>query len=315
MDDLLVQLALWQFALPLALIAVHAVVPAASRMGIVLRTAAIGLVLAYTAVAGLWLFPPWWTPHALSLALLLASFRHWLRYPRSPRRRIMRTSAELIVSAATIFAASLLLLPTVQGRNSPDAAIDLDMPLGPGRYLVISGGAAAEINSHYQTLGLGRTADYRGQSRGVDIIGIKALGIRASGIRPAKPLDYLIHGREVRAPCAGIIIDAVDGVPENVVPRTNRTDMAGNHVILECEGAAVVLAHFVPGSIRVAPGDRVETGQPIAKVGNSGNSDEPHLHIHVQEIAAPSAPLSGDPLWFTIEDELPTRNTRYSVSN
>ena len=36
-------------------------------------------------------------------------------------------------------------------------------------------------------------------------------------------------------------------------------------------------------------------------VGNSGNTDEPHLHIHAQRPGPASAPLSGDPLFIAFE--------------
>ena len=38
-------------------------------------------------------------------------------------------------------------------------------------------------------------------------------------------------------------------------------------------------AHLQPGSIAVAAGDEVEAGQPLARLGNSGNSIAPHLHF------------------------------------
>ena len=40
------------------------------------------------------------------------------------------------------------------------------------------------------------------------------------------------------------------------------------------------LAHLQRGSVRVQVGERVERGQPLARCGNSGNSDYPHLHLH-----------------------------------
>ena len=50
-------------------------------------------------------------------------------------------------------------------------------------------------------------------------------------------------------------------------------------------------------SLRVAPGDRIESGAALAEVGNSGQTMEPHLHIHAQRPAAPgAAPISGAPL-------------------
>jgi murein DD-endopeptidase MepM/ murein hydrolase activator NlpD len=62
--------------------------------------------------------------------------------------------------------------------------------------------------------------------------------------------------------------------------------IVGNHVILELGGGEfVLLAHLRAGSLRVRPGDRVGTGQPVGECGNSGNSTEPHLHLQVMDSA------------------------------
>ena len=78
------------------------------------------------------------------------------------------------------------------------------------------------------------------------------------------------------------------GIPENVplspthaVPMTLET-AAGNHVILSLRnGHYAFYAHLQPGSIRVKPGDRVRRGQVLGLLGNSGNSNAPHLHFHI----------------------------------
>ena len=41
------------------------------------------------------------------------------------------------------------------------------------------------------------------------------------------------------------------------------------------------LAHLKKGSVTVKPGDKVERGEIIGQIGNSGNSSEPHLHFQV----------------------------------
>ena len=38
---------------------------------------------------------------------------------------------------------------------------------------------------------------------------------------------------------------------------------------------------MIPGSVTVREGDRVVRGQILGRVGNSGNSSAPHLHLHV----------------------------------
>ncbi|MFH9232102.1 M23 family metallopeptidase [Streptomyces globisporus] len=58
----------------------------------------------------------------------------------------------------------------------------------------------------------------------------------------------------------------------------------GNHVILGLgDGTYAVYAHARRGSLRVKAGDTVLAGQQIARCGNSGNSSEPHLHVHLMD--------------------------------
>ncbi|MEU0163309.1 M23 family metallopeptidase [Streptomyces sp. NPDC006261] len=58
----------------------------------------------------------------------------------------------------------------------------------------------------------------------------------------------------------------------------------GNHVILDLgDGTYAAYAHLRRGSLKVAAGDRVRAGQEIARVGNSGNTTEPHLHFHLMD--------------------------------
>ena len=54
-------------------------------------------------------------------------------------------------------------------------------------------------------------------------------------------------------------------------------------------GRYALYAHFQPGTIRVRAGDHVKRGQVLALVGNTGNSDAPHLHFHVMDGPSPLA--------------------------
>lgn len=104
--------------------------------------------------------------------------------------------------------------------------------------------------------------------------------------------SYTIYGEEAIAVADGTVVRVTDGISENVpgeFPEDITLEEAdGNSVIVDLGGDNYALyAHFQPGSIRVEEGDRVERGDVLGLVGNSGNSIAPHLHFHVM-----SRPLS-----------------------
>jgi 6-phosphogluconolactonase (cycloisomerase 2 family) len=83
----------------------------------------------------------------------------------------------------------------------------------------------------------------------------------------------------------------------------DRANLAGNHVVLQCKGAHIALAHFKKGSVTVQRGNSVQMGQKIGEVGNSGNTSEPHLHIHAQTPSENDSIMGGDPLPMTFGGE------------
>jgi hypothetical protein len=102
----------------------------------------------------------------------------------------------------------------------------------------------------------------------------------------ARARDYYGFGKEIYAVGNGTISDASDGLPdfETIYSATGITiaTAAGNYVVLDLgNGKYACYAHMVNGSVRVKKGDTVKEGQVIGLVGNSGNSDIPHLHFQV----------------------------------
>jgi hypothetical protein len=95
--------------------------------------------------------------------------------------------------------------------------------------------------------------------------------------------SYHCFGRAILAPHDGTVVVAVDGVPDNTSGELN-PQMAYGNVVMIASGAGYVsvLAHLQEGSVTVRKGERVPAGQPVGACGNSGNSTEPHLHVHVQ---------------------------------
>ncbi|AWS43168.1 M23 family metallopeptidase [Streptosporangium sp. 'caverna'] len=113
---------------------------------------------------------------------------------------------------------------------------------------------------------------------------------------------FFAYGRPILAPADGVVVAAHDGEIDHVGRRSQLTlvpyalgqaarlrqgveAIAGNHLIiaLRDSGAFVALVHLRAGSVRVALGEEVTTGQPIADCGNSGNSTQPHVHVQVMD--------------------------------
>src|SRR6266566_4098511 len=100
--------------------------------------------------------------------------------------------------------------------------------------------------------------------------------------------NYWGFDQPVFAVADGEVTEVVDSIPDHaphVLPGTvTLVNIAGNHVILRIAPHRYVLyAHLERGSVRVHPGERVRRGQMIAKLGDSGQTTAPHLHLHVAD--------------------------------
>lgn len=114
--------------------------------------------------------------------------------------------------------------------------------------------------------------------------------------------SYPYFGADIHAVGDGPVVSAVDGLPEQV-PGASPTGLtldqyAGNHIVQDLgDGNYALYAHIKTDSVKVKPGDRLSAGQVIGAVGNTGNSDAPHLHFHV--MSTPD-PLRSDGLPFVL---------------
>jgi hypothetical protein len=98
--------------------------------------------------------------------------------------------------------------------------------------------------------------------------------------------NYYGFGKEIYAVADGTVMEASDGLPdsEGIYTPLGKTiaTAAGNYVILDLGNKKYACyAHMVNGSVRVKKGDTVTEGEVIGLMGNSGNSDIPHLHFQV----------------------------------
>jgi murein DD-endopeptidase MepM/ murein hydrolase activator NlpD len=290
-----------------AVLAWLAVLRPASKTRALLLIAAAALALTGACLVGIWLYPPLWAAALLAGSGFAAiAIGVWARAGALGSNGI----GQRLLQGAGVLAwagiGGVLIWHGLTGRMTPAESFDLAAPLQRGGgYCAISGGASPLLNFHMETLAPGKES-YRGQSYGVDFIARSPLGLRTTDAyalhaAPGSPGAYRIFGAAVRSPCAGEVVAAYDGMVDQPAGVINRTMMAGNHVMLRCEGYDVLLAHLRHGSVAVSRGQRVERGTPLGQVGNTGASDEPHLHLSAQRAVDPQPSFSGGPVHITFD--------------
>lgn len=195
------------------------------------------------------------------------------------------TAAGLLISfcVGTTFVAVTVL--ALLGRRPGVPALKLSFPLRGGTYIIAQGGNSRLVNAHFTQ---------PSQRYALDILKLNTAGLRARGLYPADPKRYAIFGAEVVSPCDGVVAAAEEGCADYSPPDRDSEHHVGNCVVIECDEATIYLAHLMKGSVCVGPGERVCTGQVVGRVGNSGNTTEPHLHIHAEQGSYPGQ-FSGRP--------------------
>ncbi|KAA9129804.1 peptidoglycan DD-metalloendopeptidase family protein [Marinihelvus fidelis] len=266
----------------------------------------LGVVCYGLALLFMWLVLPWhltsiYLRMLLPFAFAMAALSGWARigsHPSGPPPRAQALIGGLFL-VALIGAFGFADWKALSGYRSPQPPVRLAMPLRDGLYIVGHGGASRLVNAHYRI---------RPQDFAVDLMSMNPWGGRRnSWSGTAGPEAYDIFNHRVYAPCDGEVRAAVDGHPDLFPGQTDRHNLAGNHLVLGCEDYKVLLAHLKNGSLLVAAGDIVSVGDELARVGNSGNTSEPHLHIHVARGGQPDSGLDGIGVPFLLDSTFAVR--------
>ncbi len=96
-------------------------------------------------------------------------------------------------------------------------------------------------------------------------------------------LDRQRAGVAVLAPAAGVVLRLRDGEADRMLGEGEKAvpgRECGNGVAIDHGGGwQSQLCHMAQGSIAVRPGQRLDAGAPIGRVGLSGSTAFPHLHL------------------------------------
>ncbi len=181
------------------------------------------------------------------------------------------------------------------------SAVVIDPPLRGPRW-VAANGCCDTLTSHR-----GAVMAVNGVQRTPERFAIDWLQLRPddrlyAGDR-SKLESYAYFGTPVYAVADGTVVNlydqAAEQVPGEPVKGITPESIGGNMLVIDIGGGNFAFfAHLKPGSLRVKLGDHVKRGQVIALLGNTGNSDAPHLHFHVMDGKSP-LDANGKPYVFT----------------
>jgi len=204
-----------------------------------------------------------------------------IRRPDSPPKKIV-VRFNIGLNLVLIVFMGVFCWLALGGYRAPDNTIELASPLRGGKYIVLHGGSRKMVNGHFHV---------NPQNYAIDVVGLNGFGMRSPSIAGGSNLnDYVIFGESV----------VVDDFDDLIPPKVDRDNLAGNHVLIESDGNEILLAHLKKDSITVKAGDSVNTNTIIGQVGNTGNTSEPHLHMHVERGGDPDTILNGKAVPFKI---------------
>ena len=177
---------------------------------------------------------------------------------------------------------------TIVGHSIPISreAMVISPPL-KGSGWVNGNGCCLEVGPHrFVTNPMNGTLD-PSETFAVDWVQVDDHGLayRTDG---KKPEDWFGYGADILAVASGTVVEVVRDLPD-VTPGKNPegltiAQIAGNRVIIDMgAGRYVMYAHLAPGSVHLHVGDRVQRGQKVGLLGNTGNSSAPHLHFQVMD--------------------------------
>jgi len=161
-------------------------------------------------------------------------------------------------------------------QPTPAGAVALELPLKDGTFYVTQSGRSGSRHTAVE------------QKYALDIIRMPKIS-EWFQFRNTSLESNSTYATPIYSPCSGNVRRIIDGAADQPIGIKSPENNVGNAVILNCDsGFLVRMAHIKSGAIKVKTGDPVQVGDQIAQIGNSGNTDGPHLHIEAFRLDGPN---------------------------
>lgn len=262
-----------------------------SKIVWLIKTVITASVIMFLHFFGMWREFNFYFRYILDLFYIIIAIISLIKVMNKSAAPKMKLSVWIISAITLVFETAMIIVISPCSANHFDQQpMKLSFPLQDGTYAILAGGNS--LKSPYMNNHTIAHLDIMKPSvqYAVDIVKLTEYGTMAYGYQP-KDLDkYAIYKDIIYSPCSGEVIEVVDRyedqTPFTGSPMTNsgyyNLDIPGNTIIIKSNNVYVLMCHITKGSFMVKKGDMVETGQPLARCGNSGTSASfPHLHIQV----------------------------------
>lgn len=186
------------------------------------------------------------------------------------------------VLATGAFGSSLLAPPAFSQDNMPGALqFPVDCQLGDTCYLQ----NLVDLDRGPGIVDTLCSADTYDNHKGIDIR-VPSVAEMAAGVDVLAAADGVVAG--VRDEMADQLIDARNP-PAGIKGRE-----CGNGVVINhADGLTTQYCHLQRGSVRVSRGELIKAGDVLGRIGASGFTEFPHLHLSVRKGGTEIDPLSG----------------------
>ncbi|REE03692.1 M23 family metallopeptidase [Citricoccus muralis] len=151
-------------------------------------------------------------------------------------------------------------------------------------------------------------------------------------LRGSTPEEYPSYGAPVFAMASGTVVHVTDHLRDHRARDSWPTliwmmtlegflrvlggvrSILGNRVIIRHDdGRYAAYVHLRRDSATVRPGDRVDTGQQLGQVGNTGNTSEPHLHVQLMDRPRPESAAGLPMRWSGVDIDTERLSQRWAT--
>jgi len=303
------------FALKTILIVTHILIPIViiywtwtrknlSMLGWSIQLLTFSSYFGFIFLMGAWSFVSFYMRYAFPALFIIAGIASYLKardFPFWVERGIwgwIGNGTGLVISVILIY----LIVGAIRSYTYDEKPVNLAFPFKKGVYAIFEGGngkASSLMNYHYGGATHKRAGVNRSMKYAVDFTKLSIWGNDAHGFLPGENEKYAVFNEVVYSPCDGQVFDIVDQWP-NEIPGGNKAPYnVGNHIVIQSGDFLVLMGHLQKGSFQVKVGERVKTGQPVARAGNSGWTIQPHVHMQAMKMTPGSFwSAEGLPIYF-----------------